>query len=139
MTKTKDQQAQEYAEKKTAAAFDYISPNIDTTEDLKIPVFTGEQIKQAYLDGYTAAEQSQWRSVEDELPEENQTALCRLDDGEYIVARFDHMDVYNDDKGGVYAVPEWWVENGCESYTLGSEITHWMPIPSLPDTKTEKK
>ena len=56
--KNKDQQAQQYAEKKTAAAFDYISPNIDTTENLKIPVFTGEQIKQAYLDGYTACEQS---------------------------------------------------------------------------------
>lgn len=65
---TKEQQAQEYAEKKTAAAFDYISPNIDTTENLKIPVFTGEQIKQAYLDGYTDCEQSMWRSVEAELP-----------------------------------------------------------------------
>lgn len=136
MTPTKDQQAQEYAEKKIQETIPecYLhDEQIYDADDIK------DAYKQAYSDGYTAAEQSLWRSVEDELPEENQTALCRLDDGEYIVARFDHMDVYNDDKGGVYAVPEWWVENGCENYTLGSEITHWMTIPSLPDTNTEKK
>lgn len=128
MTPTKDQQAQEYAEKK-----------VQTLDKAVLRPFT--DIKQAYIDGYTACEQSMWRSVEVELPEEKQTCLCHLDDGEYIVARFDHMDVYSDDAGEeLYAVPEWWVENGCESYTLGSEITHWMPItpPSLPDTNTEK-
>lgn len=128
--KTKEQQAQEYAEKK-------LKENLYT--DLSDYVFYRTEIKQAYLDGYTACEQSRWRSVEDELPEENLTALCRLDDGEYIVARFDHMEVYDDGQGRVYAVPEWWVEQGCESYTLGNEITHWMPIPPIPDTNSTKQ
>lgn len=129
--KNKDQQAQQYAEKMAEGLFK--NPWVDPQKEVTT------KFKQAYSDGYTACEQSMWRSVEDELPEENQTALCRLDDGEYIVARFDHMDVYNDDKGGVHAVPEWWVENGCESYTLGSEITYWMLIPPIHGTNTEKK
>ena len=97
-------------------------------------------LKSIYLDGYTACEQSIWHSIiEEEYPEENKTALCRLDDGEFIVAILDHIDVYNDEDGGLYSVPEWWVENECGSYTLGSEITHWMPIPPFPDTNTEKQ
>lgn len=107
----------------------------DWTRDTVKP---SDNFEKGFMAGVSFRERSMWRSVEEELPEEKQTCLCHLDDGEYIVARFDHMDVYNDDKVGVYAVPEWWVENGCESYTLGSEITHWMPIPSLPDTNTEK-
>lgn len=133
--KTKEQLAQEYAEKKVQNEYG-ISRETFIEASCR---FGYDDVVQANIDGYTAGEQSQWRSVEEELPEENLTALCRLDDGEYIVARFDHMDVYNDDKGGVYAVPEWCVENGCESYTLDSEITHWMPIPSLLATNTEKQ
>lgn len=120
MTQTKDQQAQEYAEKKTAAAFDYVSPNIDTAENLKIPVFTGEQIKQAYTDGYTAAEQSLWRSVEEELPSNDADVLASDGNGLHIASYF----------------------NG-EWYSCDDEFTRnpqmWMSIPSLPDTNTEKK
>lgn len=60
MTPTKDQQAQEYAEKKT--------------HELILTIGKGpwprtrELLAKAYLDGYTACEQSQWRSVEDEEP-----------------------------------------------------------------------
>lgn len=118
MNKTKEQQAQEYAEKKTAAAFNYISPNIDTAENLKIPVFTGEQIKQAYLDGYTACEQSMWRSVEEELPEDNTLVVV------WIFGSAVLTDFCEDGK---------WHYQG---------VRFWMPLPelpSLPDTNTEKQ
>ena len=49
--------------------------------------FYCDVLKSIYLDGYTACEQSIWHSIiEEEYPEENKTALCRLDDGEFIVA-----------------------------------------------------
>ena len=122
MTPTKEQQAQEYAEKKTAAAFDYVSPNIDTAENLKIPVFTGEQIKQAYTDGYTACEQSMWRSVEEELPEDDETVLTYSNYGP-VLAYYSEQD-------------RMWFAYG----NYGDiNPTHWMPIPSLPETNTEKK
>lgn len=124
MTPTKDQQAQEYAEKKTAAAFDYISPNIDTAENLKIPVFTGEQIKQTYRDGYTAAEQSMWRSVEEELPSN--------DDKVFVIIRGAYVCGWYDQKY------ELWEIFGMGSYNR-KDASYWMPIPSLPDTNTEKK
>lgn len=131
-----EQNAHEYAENKSRALrkawhkyrYGEINEGDDWEND---PVKPSDNFWYAFNAGYTACEQSMWRSADVELPEENQTALCRIDDGEFIVARFGHMDVYNDDAGGLYAVPEWWVENGCETYTLGSEITHWMPIPSL--------
>lgn len=125
-TKSKSQQAQEYAEKKTAAAFDYISPNIDTAENLKIPVFTGEQIKQSYLDGYTAAEQSMWRSVEDELPEDDRLVLAHFSD---VDPELSYATAYH--KDGAWQTPDDWYYD--------CKIDFWKPIipPSLPDTNTE--
>ena len=131
MKKTKEEMAQEYADR-YLKGIQYADPS-----DYE---FYCDVLKSIYLDGYTACEQSIWHSIiEEEYPEENKTALCRHDDGEFIVAILDHIDVYNDEDGGLYSVPEWWVENECGSYTLGSEITHWMPIPPFPDTNTEKQ
>ena len=127
MTPTKDQQAQEYAEKKTAAAFDYVSPNIDTAENLKIPVFTGEQIKQAYLDGYTACEQSMWRSVEEELPPGTLVVLCQS-----------RMDEDNAIALCVYIKNRFMIYDRTFKYDKEFYPTHWMPIPPIPDTNTEK-
>lgn len=130
MTPTKDQQAQEYAEKKTAAAFDYISPNIDTAENLKIPVFTGEQIKQAYLDGYTAAEQSMWHSVEEALPEEKKVVLCFMPD---MKDSYAENDAYFD----IAILLEG------EFINLDAETihpTHWMQItPPHSPTQTQRR
>jgi len=55
MTKNKDQQAQEYAEKKLEEAFpeDWICE-----EDMRGNNFNGYDIEQAFEDGYTACEQS---------------------------------------------------------------------------------
>lgn len=116
MTPTKSQQAQEYAEKilneNSAFELDYFG------------------LPQAWLDGYTAAEQSQWRSVEEELPEEKKVVLCFMPDMKdpYAV-----NDAYFD----IAILLEG------EFINLDAETihpTHWMriPTPSLPDTNTEK-
>lgn len=111
---TKDQQAQQYAEKK-----------VQTLDKAVLRPFT--DIKQAYTDGYTACEQSQWRSVEDELP----------GDGDYLtLIRYDSRLIMEIApwRGGLY-------QGGYTllAYTGQASVTHWMPIPSLPGTNTEKK
>lgn len=57
MTPTKDQQAQEYAEKQRL----YAAISGDGTSWL----YTPKQFVNAFIDGYTACEQSMWRSVEE--------------------------------------------------------------------------
>ena len=128
MTKTKDQQAQEYAEKKIQETIPecYLhNEQIYDADDIK------NAYKQAYLDGYTAGEQSMWRSVEEELPEEKKVVLCFMPDMKdpYAV-----NDAYFD----ISILLEG------EFINLDAETihpTHWMriPTPSLPDINTEKK
>lgn len=90
--------------------------------------------KNACLAGATEVLASQWKEVDadnpETLPKEKQIVLCRLDDGEFMAARFDRIDTFDLD-GEEYNVAEWSVGNGFESYTLGDEITHWLPIPPL--------
>lgn len=117
MTQTKEQKAQQYAEKKRL----YAAVSGDGTSVL----YTPKQFINAFIDGYTACEQSQWRSVEDELPEEYENVLTVgpydfSDPSHYAVAYYDGEDWYTAD--GEHIRP-----------------THWMPIPSLPETNTEKK
>lgn len=69
MNKTKEQQAQEYAEKK-------YSELMATLENGTCPMFRS-LVKECYLDGYTACEQSMWRSVEEEEPPIGELILCR--------------------------------------------------------------
>lgn len=115
MTPTKDQQAQEYAEKR-------LQENLFI--DLSDYVFYRTEIKQAYLDGYTAAEQSMWRSVEEELPSN--------DDKVFVIIRGAYVCGWYDQKY------ESWEIFGMGSYNR-KDASHWMPIPPIPDTNTEKK
>lgn len=109
MTPTKDQQAQEYAEKKM---HDVYSEEWDSE-------YVKDLIEQAHIDGYTAAEQSMWRSVEEELPSND-------------------ADVLASDENGLHIASYW---NG-EWYSCDDEFTRnpqmWMPIPPISDTNTEK-
>lgn len=66
MTPTKEQQAQEYAKQ---IQKDFIHNRL-VTEELAF-----EDIEAAWLDGYTACEQSMWRSVEEELPQPDTICL----------------------------------------------------------------
>lgn len=108
MTPTKDQQAQEYAEKKIQSR----RPNsIHPLEfNKRTHTFDYYDIKQAFEDGYTACEQSMWRSVEDELPEE---------DGAYLILTTDNeIEIF------VWEDGEWLVS--------GYTVAYWRELPSLP-------
>lgn len=120
MILTKEQQAQKYAEK--------IAGNT-----CMAPV-----IAETWLAGYTACEQSMWRSVEEELPEE----------GQAIIIRVVHKDVKNGKIFESYFNTFYFEQYGFEIEERPqrgkiSKVTHWkpkldLPIPSLPDTNTEK-
>lgn len=119
----KEQQAQEYAEKKLQE----IPHRIDA-------FFNPFDIAQAYSDGYTAAEQSLWRSVEDELPEDGQKILIREYYRSAKSGRFvNHVKEY------IYFAEYGFELEGKKYSCLRYRITHWMPIPPIPDTNTEKK
>lgn len=116
MTPTKEQQAQEYAEKYLTD----ICLMMDYEEDKQIGYFHTYDIQQAYSDGYTACEQSMWRSVEEELPEENTKVVAHSPNGRYDVLKF-HDGIFIDELGQQHCVD------------------FYIILPSLPDTNTEKK
>lgn len=107
--KTKDRQAQEYAEK---TMHDVYSEEWDSE-------YVKDLIEQAYSDGYTAAEQSMWRSVEEELPPIGKLILCR-DTDRVALAYFDGEAI-------------------TEAVFPNEDVTmpFWMPIPSLPKIQSK--
>ena len=111
MTLTKDQQAQEYAEN---TMHDVYSEEWDSE-------YVKDLIEQAYLDGYSACEQSMWRSVEAEEPPIGKLILCR-DTDRVALAYFDGEAI-------------------TEAVFPNEDVTmpFWMPIPPIPDTNTEKQ
>ena len=124
------ERATAYAEKKMCAALD-LKPDCINHTDALIPKFCGRDIEEAYEDGATEALASQWRSVEEELPEEKKVVLCFIPD---MKDNYAENDAYFD-----MAI----LLEG-EFINLDAETvhpTHWMPItaPSLPDTNTEKR
>lgn len=116
MTPTKDQQAQEYAEDILFAFNEGLENSKLKTDD----IFNALEIQQAYLDGYTACEQSLWRSVEEELPEEGIMVLAHHPNGRYDMLKF-HDGIFIDELGQQHCVDL------------------YIVLPSLPDTNTEKK
>lgn len=111
---------QEYAEKKFWELLDVISTN--PWNDVKT------FLAQAFEDGYTACEQSMWRSVEDELPENDRLVLAHFSDVDPEVS---YASAYY--RNGAWQTPDDWYYD--------CKIDFWMPImpPSLPNTNTEKK
>lgn len=118
---TKDQQAQEYAEKK----FHELLLTIEKEPWPK----TLEILAKAYLDGYTAGEQSMWRSVEEELPEPD--TMCLV---------FGYQDLDFNGRLSLYTMMAWYDgEDFMDAYNDRKyHPTMWMAIPIL-DTNTEKK
>lgn len=128
MTPTKDQQAQEYAEKIVKERWP--KSTYPMKYNKRVMKFDGYDMEQAFEDGYTACEQSMWRSVEEELPEETRLVLAAFKLDGYRTAR---MAIYSHDYERWISFPG--------TCTL-SNVDFWMPIPelsSLPDTNTEKR
>lgn len=119
MTPTKSQQAQEYAEKMMENAY---SQEWDSE-------YVEGLIECAFEDGYTAAEQSMWRSVEEELPEPN--TMCLV---------FGYQDLDFNGRLTRYTMMAWYDgEDFMDAYNDRKyHPEKWMAIP-LSDTNTEKK
>jgi hypothetical protein len=59
----------------------------------------------------------QWIPVTERLPENDQYALCVMEDGSFRVFQWNYIDwMWNDGN-------EWWQEK---------DVTHWMPLPEPP-------
>ena len=58
-----------------------------------------------------------WIPVTERLPDEDQKAICIMDDGSFRVFRWSYIDWMWDDGN------EWYKEK---------DITHWMPLPEPP-------
>lgn len=119
MTPTKDQQAQEYAEKKLKAFSEGTLQPYDDVADY----FDFYDVTEAYTDGYTACEQSMWRSVDEELPSN--------DDKVFVIIRGAYVCGWYDQKY------ELWKILGMGSYNR-KDASYWMPIPPFP-TQTPRR
>lgn len=120
MAKSKDRQAQEYAEKKIESEY-----GISREDFIEAGCRFGYgDVVQAHIDGYTACEQSIWRSVEEELPEDMINVLVHCSDSDPDIS-----DCIAYLKNGIWCFMD-------EFYT-GCNVSYWIPIPSLPDTNTE--
>lgn len=78
----------------------------------------------AYYVGATEALASQWRSVEDELPEDDNTVLVRLESEEFEKPTYSTGFCVD----GHFNLPD--------IFYCDCKVTHWMPIPEL---KTEEQ
>lgn len=109
----KERQAQKYAENIINAFGDSGVPC--GIKNIK------QMIADGYVSGYTACEQSQWRSAEEELPEDDETVLTYSKYGP-VLAYYSEQD------------KTWF------AYGNYGDINpaFWMPIPPIPDTNTEK-
>lgn len=124
MTKTKTQQAREYAEKKNKALrkawYEYRYGEICDGDDWENdPVKPSYNFKKGFLAGISFCEQSMWRSVE-ELPEEGAMVIAHSPNSRYEVLKF-HDGIFIDELGQQHCVD------------------FFIILPSLPDTNTEKK
>lgn len=140
MTPTKDQQAQEYAEKKDRAMrkawYEYRFGPIREYDDWENhPVKPSDNFEKGFMAGYTACEQSLWRSVEEELPEDGKIVLALDNDWGYVLA-VRHAGKWKDINKINPEYKEYRWEQLLDDVSF--PIVAWMPIPSLPDTNTEK-
>lgn len=124
MTKTKDQQAQEYVLNRQTARHNAKTKEEATMADFDKTrkVWDAYDMEQAFEDGYTASEQSMWRSVEEELPS-NDDKVFVIIRGAYVCGWYDHKY-------------ESWEIFGMGSYNR-KDASYWMPIPPIHDTNTK--
>lgn len=123
MTKTKDQQAQEYVLNRQTVRHNAKTDEDATMRDFDktVKAWDSYDMEQAFEDGYTACEQSLWRSVEEELPQKN---------GDYLICtEYREIEI-------AFWEDNYWLGN--DSYPVRN-VTHWRELPSLPETNTEKK
>lgn len=137
MNKTKDQQAQEYVLNRQTARHNAKTDEDATMRDFDktVKAWDSYDMEQAFEDGYTACEQSMWRSVEEELPEFGQKVIHRAECESMYGEKFVVCEnlTFESNK---YFVNSFKLRESADK-GIKLKITHWMPIPSLPETNTK--
>lgn len=102
----------------------------------------GHDLKMAFEDGYQAgveAAQPKWISVEERLPEPNTTVLLIAHGWESQLVYIGKLEKVESEKswltGLVSKASEWMVYGF--SYLKEPIVTHWMPLPSMPEPQKE--
>lgn len=95
----------------------------DWTRDTVKP---SDNFEKGFMAGYTACEQSMWRSVDEELPEDDRLVLAHFSD---VEPELSYATAYH--KDGAWNTPDDWYYD--------CKIDYWMQItpPSIPDTNTK--
>ena len=103
----------------------------------------GHDLKIAFEDGYRAgveAAQPKWISVEERLPEPNTTVLLIAHGWESQLVYIGKLEKVESEKswltGLVSKASEWTVYGF--SYLKEPIVTHWMPLPSMPEPPEEE-
>lgn len=94
--------------------------------------FLAENAYHAYLQGTKEALANQWRSVVDEMPDDNRLVLCRMKSNDAIVRGYITMRWTG--KTVVATAPDFHFEDDG-----GYECIHWMPIPELQTLNPKNK
>lgn len=107
---------------------DGVPENVDF-RDLEEVTWSEEKVNDTDVE---YVRKSQWISVDERLPNEDKEVLCRMKSNGAVVSGF----IFKNEKGipQVATSPDFHFED-----YGGYEPTHWMPIPSLSDTNTEKE
>lgn len=103
----------------------------------------GHDLKMAFEDGYQAgveAAQPKWISVEERLPEPHTDVLLIAHGWESRLVYIGKLQRLESEKswltGIVSKASEWTVYDF--SYIREPIVTHWMPLPSMPEPQKEE-
>ena len=97
----------------------------------------GNDLKMAFDDGYRAgveAAQPKWISVEERLPDDNVDVLV------YIASKKENVDSVIAITQYTHSMHGYNIEGWCSPWQYcfwDREVTHWMPLPSMPDPPKE--
>ena len=114
-----EQRAERYAETYVSKTAAYIGGAHSRDEEVEMLQNQKEELsEQLKMNAENIQKlRNPWISVEDRLPDREETFLCALDNGVYVT------DCYDYERNRWNSFPD--------------SITHWMPIPTIP--KLDKK
>lgn len=95
---------------------------------MKTAGFVSKQDRGTFLAGYEAAEkESGWISVKDRLPESGEVKKC------FVCVKRNQFDNFSFNTSVILWHKNSWAFPVANSEFYTEEVTHWMPLPNLPE------